>query len=250
MTFNIGSARQSTNYGNNSYPAQNAFKGKFTHTNAGKGQWWEVQFSRDYWVDRVRIQNRRDCCGNRLSGTKVFIDNQYCGAVPGGAKNGQWYDVKCSKSLYGKKVRIVTVQNTYLSIQGFEAYTGSSGSTVTTTGSTTTTPSGKSSKITLKNPSMNKPYSAGSYKADWALQGGSKTSIAARGVGNWWKAEFEGGARLVERVRVKNRHDCCGGRIAGTKVTISGQFCATLPSAGNGAWIDVKCAKPLRGTEI
>jgi len=55
---------------------------------------------------------------------------------------------------------------------------------------------------------------------------------------------------LIEKVRVKNRHDCCGGRIAGTKVTISGQFCATLPSAGNGAWIDVKCEKPLMGTEI
>jgi hypothetical protein len=145
-------------------------------------------------------------------------------------------------------VRIVTVQNTYLSIQGFEGYTGSSGSTTTTT--RIGTPSGASSKITLKNASMNRPYSTGSFKADWALSGGSRTSITAKGVGNWWKAQFEGGSRLVERVRVKNRHDCCGGRIAGTKVTISGQFCATLPSAGNGAWIDVKCAKPLRGTEI
>ena len=86
--FNIGGARQSTNYGNNSYPAQNAFRGKFTHTNAGVGQWWEVPFNRPYAIDRVRILNRRDCCGNRLSGTKVFVDNQYCGAVPGGARNG------------------------------------------------------------------------------------------------------------------------------------------------------------------
>jgi hypothetical protein len=95
-----------------------------------------------------------------------------------------------------------------LSIQGFEAYTGSSGSTVirsTTSTSTPSqrpkqiktggsgfgfggTPSGASTKITLKNASMNRPYSAGSYKADWALQGGSKTSIAAKGVGNYWKA--------------------------------------------------------------
>ena len=37
--LNQGSARQSTNYGNNSYPASNAFAGgsKFTHTNAGVG---------------------------------------------------------------------------------------------------------------------------------------------------------------------------------------------------------------------
>jgi len=36
------------------------------------------------------------------------------------------------KSLFGKKVRLVTRKNTYLSIQGFKAYTGISGSTVTT----------------------------------------------------------------------------------------------------------------------
>jgi hypothetical protein len=75
--FNTGSARQSTNYGNNSYPASNAWSNgsKFTHTNAGVGQWWEVQFNQGYAIDRVRILNRRDCCGGRLAGTKVFVDN-------------------------------------------------------------------------------------------------------------------------------------------------------------------------------
>jgi hypothetical protein len=83
-------------------------------------------------------------------------------------------------------------------------------------------PSGQSSKISVENPSMNKPYSSGSYKAEWALEGGKRTAITARGVGNWWKASFVGGSALIERVRVKNRHDCCGNRIAGTKVTIGG----------------------------
>jgi hypothetical protein len=114
--INQGTARQSTNYGNNSYPASNAFKNKFTHTNKGVGQWWEVQFTQEYYIDKVKILNRRDCCGNRLSGTKVYVDNQMCGTVPGGARNGQWYTVKCSEPIFGKKVRLVTVQNTYLSI--------------------------------------------------------------------------------------------------------------------------------------
>jgi hypothetical protein len=69
---------------------------------------------------------------------------------------------------------------------------------------------------------LNKPYSAGSYKAEWALQGGSKTAIAAIGVGNYWNAKFAGGAKLVEKVRVKNRHDCCGHRIAGVRVEVIG----------------------------
>jgi hypothetical protein len=41
---------------------------------------------------------------------------------------------------------------------------------------------------------MNKPYSGSSYKAEWALEPGAKrTAIAAKGVGNYWKASFKGG---------------------------------------------------------
>jgi len=83
-------------------------------------------------------------------------------------------------------------------------------------------PSGPSSKITVEKPTMNKWYSKSSYTPDWALQGGSKTAITAIGVGNWWKASFVGGTRLVEGVKVKNRHDCCGERLTGTKITIDG----------------------------
>jgi hypothetical protein len=90
------------------------------------------------------------------------------------------------------------------------------------------------SEIKLENPSMNRPYSTGSYKADWALQGGSKTSITAKGVGNWWKASFVGGDALIDRVRVKNRHDCCGNRIAGVKVEVDGKLCGTIPGGSNG----------------
>jgi hypothetical protein len=56
--------------------------------------------------------------------------------------------VTCSKPLLGKKIRLVTVQNTYLSISGFEAYTGQAQSTTTSF----RRPSGNSSKIDLENP--------------------------------------------------------------------------------------------------
>jgi hypothetical protein len=109
--------------------------------------------------------------------------------------------------LYGKTVRIISTQNTYLSISGFEAYTGAAEMQTT---STTITGSGPSSKINLEKPSMNKPYSGTSYKAEWALDGGKRTAITAKGVGNWWKASFIGGSAMIESVRVKNRQDCCG----------------------------------------
>jgi hypothetical protein len=69
---------------------------------------------------------------------------------------------------------------------------------------------------------MNSPYSTGNFKADFALMGGSKTAITKSGVGMWWKASFMGGKSIVDRVRVKNRHDCCGERLTGTMITVSG----------------------------
>jgi hypothetical protein len=153
----------------------------------------------------------------------------------------------------GRAVRLVTTQRTYLSISGFEAYTGSAGSSTTTTSSSSSSTSyrvsGNSSVITISKAYLNKPYSTGSYKAEWALQGGSKTAIAAKGVGNFWKGTFSSPA-LVEKVKVKNRHDCCGNRIAGTKITIGGQFCGTITGGSNGQWIEVKCEKPLYGTDV
>jgi poly(beta-D-mannuronate) lyase len=125
VTFNRRSVRQSTNYGNNSYPASNAWSNgsKFTHTNSGVGQWWEVKFNDEYLIGKVKILNRRDCCGGRLARTKVFVDNQVCGEVQNGTRNGTWYEVRCAKPLYGRRIRLVTQQRTYLSISGFEAYT-------------------------------------------------------------------------------------------------------------------------------
>jgi hypothetical protein len=73
-------------------------------------------------VDRVRVRNRKDCCGNRLDRVKVFIGDQECGSISG-RSNGAWYTVKCSKPLFGNKVRLVMVQNEYLSISGIEVWT-------------------------------------------------------------------------------------------------------------------------------
>jgi hypothetical protein len=140
-----------------------------------------------YWIDRVRILNRRDCCGGRLAGTKVMVDNQLCGQVPGGTRNGQWYTVKCSKPMYGGKIRLVTTQRTYLSISGFEAWTGSAGSSTTTTTST----GGSSVNIRLeKNKGMvrgtakqSTNYGNNSYPASNAWSNGPKFTHTNAGVG-------------------------------------------------------------------
>ena len=68
---------QASPYGKNSFPASNAFNNKggkkFTHTNKGVGMFWKANFGENEIIDRVRILNRKDCCGGRLSGTIVLI---------------------------------------------------------------------------------------------------------------------------------------------------------------------------------
>ena len=82
IQFNTGGATQGKDYENNKFPATNAFApggSKFTHTGKGVGMWWQAGFNGMYSVDRVRILNRRDCCGNRLAATKVYIGKELCG---------------------------------------------------------------------------------------------------------------------------------------------------------------------------
>jgi hypothetical protein len=93
VSLDQGKASQGPkSYGNNGYPATNAFSGgsKFTHTESGAGMFWKCPFSgnQNAWVWKVRVLNRRDCCGDRLSGTKISIGGQECGTITGTTKNG------------------------------------------------------------------------------------------------------------------------------------------------------------------
>jgi hypothetical protein len=42
--------------------------------------------SQGYAVGKVRILNRKDCCGARLAGTIVTVDGKECGRVQDGTK--------------------------------------------------------------------------------------------------------------------------------------------------------------------
>jgi len=217
---------QSSPYGNNSYPCTNAFDAsgsKFTHTNRGVGMWWRAQFGREYWVDRVRIRNRRDCCGARLAGTEVFIGGESCGKVEAGTRNGQWYTVKCQSDLKGAQITLKTTRNDYLSISGIEVWSGEEedddeeeeqgGSGEYTIAANT--------KIGFNTGSARQStnYGNNSYPASNAWSNGSKFTHTNAGVGQWWEVTMNQGY-WVDRVRILNRRDCCGNRLAGTKVFV------------------------------
>lgn len=121
----LHSASQSTNYSSSNYLAGNALKNdnSFTHTKAGAGQWWKASFKGgEQWVWKVRLQNRVDCCGDRLKGAKISIGGTLCGQINQPTQNGQWYEVQCQQPIRGDKVIVETTRGVYLSITRIEVY--------------------------------------------------------------------------------------------------------------------------------
>jgi hypothetical protein len=73
-------ARQSsTGYGGTARYAVDGNKdGNFsansvTHTNNAPNEWWEVDLGRPQHIHEVKLWNRTDCCGERLSNFHVFV---------------------------------------------------------------------------------------------------------------------------------------------------------------------------------
>merc|ERR1711957_752875 len=117
-------AYTNTNYPGDSWPASNAIDGCESHTTTipGVGRWWKADFDEEQLFYKIRIRNRVDCpgCGNRLAKTKVMISDQLCGSMPDVTVSGEWYEVNCY--LRGNEIKLVTVQNTWLSISDIQAY--------------------------------------------------------------------------------------------------------------------------------
>jgi integrin beta 3 len=245
----LSKCQQASPYGNNSYPCTNAFSGgsKFTHTNKGVGMWWRAQFGQEYWIDRVRILNRKDCCGGRLAGTEVFVGGEKCGKVESGTRNGQWYTVKCQNDLKGSQITLKTTRNEYLSISGIEVWTGEEVDEEETTVYNVAANTKVGFNASTARQSTN--YSNSNYLASYAFMGPNKFTHTKNGVGQWWEVGFNQGY-WVDRIRVRNRKDCCGSRLNKTRVLIGDQECGSVNGGSNGAWYTVKCSKPLFGNKV
>jgi hypothetical protein len=68
-------------YSRGSYHASWALKGgKATAiTQRGVGMWWKASFGGPTMVQSVRVKNRVDCCGERLTATMITISGKECG---------------------------------------------------------------------------------------------------------------------------------------------------------------------------
>lgn len=75
-------------HGGNMLVAGNAIDkdmNKMAHSAGGRGHWWSADFeegSEGRAVSKVKITNRQDCCGQRLKGARIYIDDFLCGTIP------------------------------------------------------------------------------------------------------------------------------------------------------------------------
>jgi hypothetical protein len=176
--------------------------------------------------------------------------------------------VKCAKPVRGGDIKLETTRKDYLSISGIEVYTaackgnGCNGMTSSTRMRSTTSTSRTrqmppmmkmggmggmggmhmrravpfqlsfsmgSDKVSLNRgtASQGDVYSK-SFPATNAFSNGSKFTHTKNKIGQWWKCAFNGGAQWVWKVRVLNRRDCCGARLAGVQISIGGQECGKI----------------------
>lgn len=82
----------------------------------GRGHWWSADFDTTRSVTEVRILNRRDCCGERLGGSTVYIDDVLCGTIPGSTSTASTYTVTCTTPLSGSSITI-RQNTTYTALQ-------------------------------------------------------------------------------------------------------------------------------------
>jgi hypothetical protein len=90
----------SSAYGNNRFPPRNALAddNTYVHTEKGVGQFWKGLFANGaHTITQVRVKNRNDAYGERLSRTNIFIGGRLCGRIPDipAGKNGKWYTLEC-----------------------------------------------------------------------------------------------------------------------------------------------------------
>jgi hypothetical protein len=82
---------------------------------------------------------------------------------------------------------------------------------------------------------------------------GNKDTMAhsAPGRGHWWSADFQEGTREVSKVKITNRQDCCGDRLAKTRVYIDDVLCGTIPDVTvTGDEHEITCTAPITGSKI
>jgi hypothetical protein len=174
-------ATQSSNFGGLASRAidgntnTNYYTGTCTHTSGESNPWWQVDLGSKQAVRAVKVTNRGDCCGERLSPFSIILDGIACASnvVIG---QGETKQVACEG--LGQVVRVEVSKWTWLTICEFQLATSVGGSSTTT--STTTTSAATTTMATTTMATIMTTTSAAGTTTKTVTSTPSSTSTATQ----------------------------------------------------------------------
>mmetsp|Transcript_8240 Transcript_8240/g.15079 ORF Transcript_8240/g.15079 Transcript_8240/m.15079 type:complete len:1302 (-) Transcript_8240:105-4010(-) len=214
--------------------------GSVTHTNAEPQDWWMVDLGQDYLVNTIRIYNRVDCCGSRLSDFDVRIldDTAQQNVVAelfhaGGAGSSKIITFEDSNrdGYVGRYLQIQLRSSEALSLAEVQVFAANSqcGNDIcdpeescSTCASDCCTPNVALGKVATQSTTAHGgvPGRAvdGDANGNWAANSVSHTDAECNA---WWKVDLADDAPPeVSVVRLYNRQDCCANRLHDVTVQV------------------------------
>ncbi|XP_065150139.1 uncharacterized protein [Paramisgurnus dabryanus] len=214
-----------------------------THTKVTTDNpWWRLDLLDSFYISRVVITNRPNCCAQRLDGAEIHIGNSLenngnnntrCGVLYGVAA-GQSVSVSCAE-MNGRYVNIIIPGSSkILTVCDVKVYMGSA-------------PTGEN--LALRGQAVqSSTYST--FEAARALDTSLSTCTITDTTKNpWWRVDLLD-SYYISRVVVTNRADCCVGRIDGAEIHIGNSLvnngnnntrCGLLNDVALGQVVSVSC---------
>jgi len=213
-----------------------------THTHREALNYWEVDLEKEYYVDYLRILGRKDCCGDRLDGAVIEMDNVTVAGIS--YTSGQTVWEIPMNGARGRRFK-VSLSNEYLTICEFAVYVNHYYD-----------PDDDAENqvdLTLPNLASGKmAYSSSVYlsgEAAFANDGnveanfykGSCMSTGAEQGDHWWSVDLVD-SFSVGHVIVYQRLDVnMASYIDGAVVRVGEHICGEIEHVANKPWFRVDC---------
>jgi len=187
--------------------------GSVTHTvKEGNEAWWRLDFSNTYYVSKILIWNRVDCCSERLNGVTVRIDDHENIIAKLDTTKGNPIGIEVDDD-----VNKITIYggNSVLSLAEVEVF-GEIIKNIAIFG------------MASQSDNLLSVYGIaglaidGNTDGDWGA--GSVTHTNSVGKDAWWRLEFSNyNTHYVSKMKIWNRVDCCSERLNGVTVRVDDQ---------------------------
>jgi hypothetical protein len=204
-------------YGNDANYNQDYGGKTCTHTQGERNPWWKIDLGARHSVSKVKVWNRRDCCGARLNTLKVQISDNNAdwsdiGSLSEQATEGGIYTILTRGE--GRYVRLTLAKPDaeYLTLCEVEVYGNA------LSGSGWLISRGKyASQSSVGWDGTPNLANDGLYGQNYGQKTCSHTNLEKN---PWWKIDL-GSNHNIESVKVWNRVDCCGERLNSLVVHVS-----------------------------